>query len=94
MGVPVCLFLDILFILDHCFSYRLPVIRRAHVGRSDSKVRYTQVETRWGGDVTYLEWLVLASVDTRWNVMGGSPPSHMHGLILASQDRPSSRNGR
>ena len=31
----------------------------------------------------YLGWLVLASVETRWNVMGAWPPSHMQSLIFA-----------
>ena len=33
----------------------------------------------------YVGWLVLASVETRWNVMlmGAWPPSHMQSLIFA-----------
>ena len=44
-------------------------------------------ETRWSGDVTYLEVLDCATSETRWNVMGGCPPSRMQKLYLASCGR-------
>ena len=40
-------------------------------------------ETAEMGVPKYLGWLVLASVETRWNVMGAWPPSHMQSLIFA-----------
>ena len=40
-------------------------------------------ETAEMGVPRYLGWLVLASVETRWNVMGAWPPSHMQSLIFA-----------
>ena len=44
-------------------------------------------ETAEMGVLTYLGWLVLAGVETRWNVMGGCPPSRMQKLYLASCGR-------
>ena len=44
-------------------------------------------ETAEMGVLTYLGWLVLAGVETRWNVMGAWPPSRMQKLYLASCGR-------
>ena len=40
-------------------------------------------ETAKMGVPTYLGWLDLAGVETRWNVMGAWHPSHMQSLIFA-----------
>ena len=40
-------------------------------------------ETTKMGVPTYLEKLQLATVETRWNVMGGCPPWHMPVVVSA-----------